>query len=106
MGYVASREASGDERLRARVENVGFGSVDTEAVLGMVEAAIRDPLLSRYGVDWLVAVELRNWLSSSVKAKVSVFEILQSASITESAAPVAGKSAYVSSKGLAEAQLS
>ncbi|KAK8079180.1 hypothetical protein PG994_002987 [Apiospora phragmitis] len=192
VGYVAQREAAGDERLRARVENVGFGSVDLAAVLGIIEAGIRDPLrahqadcqvivgsnfhafatesamrndrrfgtlriasqlggsasatagdgsksstaafvkaftaaakdvgaaagllvqalsaklsdifnipltdidpdlpLSRYGVDSLVGVELRNWLSSTVKAKVSVFEILQSASLNEFALLVTGKS--------------
>ena len=45
--------------------------------------------LPHYGVDSLVAVELRNWLSSSVKAKVTIFEILQGASIGEFAALVA-----------------
>lgn len=195
VGYVAEREASGDERLRPRVENVGFGSVDIEAVLGIIEAGIRDPLrgsladsqvivgpnfhafatesamrkdrrfgtlriasqvglntaaasdsksttaefvpafaaapsidaaskllvnalgaklsdifniplsdidpelpLSRYGVDSLVGVELRNWISSTVKAKVSVFEILQSASLNEFALLVAGKSEYMTPK--------
>ena len=189
VGYVAEREASGDDRLRARVENVGFGSVDIEAVLGIIEAGIRDPLrgsladsqvivgpnfhafatesamrhdrrfgtlriasqvglntpvasdsksttaafvqaftaapstdvaskllvdalaaklsdifniplsdidpelpLSRYGVDSLVGVELRNWISSTVKAKVSVFEMLQSWSLDEFALLVASKS--------------
>jgi NAD(P)-dependent dehydrogenase (short-subunit alcohol dehydrogenase family) len=199
-GYVADREASGDERLRARVESVGFGYVDLQAVLGVVEAAIRDPLrksladsqiavgptshdesaigkdrrfgtlrittqrgfnsavaannsssgstaalvaglqgpsslaqatkllvdamgpklsdifsiplsdidpelpLARYGVDSLVAVELRNWISSTVKAKVSVFEVLQSASLTEFAALAASKSEYMIAKGLAGPQ--
>lgn len=194
VGYVAEREASGDERLRARVENIGFGSVDIEAVLGIIEAVIRDPLrasladsqvivgpnfhafatesamrndrrfgtlrlasqvglntgaaasesksttaafvkafaaaapnvdeaskllvnalgtklseifniplsdidpelpLSRYVVDSLVGVELRNWISSTIKAKVSVFEILQSVSLNEFALLVAGKSEYM-----------
>ena len=196
VGYVAQREEAGDERLRARVENVGFGSVELEAVIGIIEAGIRDPLrgsladsqiivgpnfhafatesamrndrrfgtlriasqvglnaaaasdsksttaafiqafsaassvdgaakllvdalsaklsdifniplsdidpelpLSRYGVDSLVGVELRNWISSTVKAKVSVFEILQSASLNEFALLVAGKSEYVTPKG-------
>lgn len=54
--------------------------------------------LSRYGVDSLVAVELRNWLSGAIKAKVSVFEILQSASLTEFAGLLAIKSEYMSSK--------
>jgi NAD(P)-dependent dehydrogenase (short-subunit alcohol dehydrogenase family) len=195
VGYVAQREASGDERLRARVENVGFGSVDIQAVLGLIEAGIRDPLrtsladsqiivgpnfhafasesamkhdrrfgtlriasqrglttstaqdtksitasfvkafssapsieaaskllvdalgaklsdifnipvsdidpelpLSRYGVDSLVGVELRNWVSSTCKAKVSVFEILQAASLNEFTALVASKSEYLASE--------
>ena len=54
--------------------------------------------LSRYGVDSLVAVELRNWLSSAIKAKVSVFEILQSASLIEFGTLLATKSEYMSSK--------
>lgn len=54
--------------------------------------------LARYGIDSLVAVELRNWLSSSVKAKVFVFEILQSASILEFGALLASKSSLIVSK--------
>lgn len=193
VGYVADREAIGDERLRARVEYAGLGAIDIEAVLRLVEDAIRNPLrsslyesqvivgpnyqgitndspirgdrrfgtlriasqhglkdtvgasnksstaalvqalskpsttpdqatallvdaiavkladifnlpladidvdlpLSRYGVDSLVAVELRNWLSTGVKSKVSVFEILQSASLTDFGALVASKSELV-----------
>lgn len=197
VGYVADREASGDDRLRARVENVGFGSVDIEDILRIVESAIREPLrksvsesqvivgpsfqtlstesamrhdrrfgtlriaaqrglktaatsnnktstvalaqalskassmteaitllvqaisakvadifnlplsdidvelpLSRYGVDSLVAVELRNWLSTGAKARVSVFEILQSASLNEFGALVASKSEDLQSRNL------
>ncbi|KAI1756773.1 type I polyketide synthase [Xylaria castorea] len=193
VGYVADREASGDERLKARVEYVGLGAIDIEAVLRLVEDAIRNPLrssledsqviigvnyhgvinespirgdkrfgtlrissqqglkdtvgtsdkssaqvlaqalskpsttleqatallvdaiaakladifniplddidpdlpLSRYGVDSLVAVEIRNWLGSGAKSKVSVFEILQSASLADFGALVASKSELV-----------
>ncbi len=45
--------------------------------------------LPHYGVDSLVAVELRNWLSSTIKAKVTIFEILQGASVSEFAGLVA-----------------
>ncbi|KAJ5338978.1 hypothetical protein N7452_005706 [Penicillium brevicompactum] len=202
VGYVADQEASGNENLRSRVENVGFGSVDLSAVLGIIDVAIRDPLrktleecqiavgpnfhafakdsamgrdrrfgtlrittqrglssaaaasnsgsgstaalvaglkgassiieasillvdalsgklsdifsiplsdidpelpLARYGVDSLVAVELRNWISGTLKAKVSVFEVLQSASLTEFATLVASKSEFMVAKGLASA---
>lgn len=204
VGYVADREDSGDDHLRARVKKLGFSSVDITTVLRLVEAAICDPLraspatsqviiglaetsaapsayaatrrdrrfgtlqlasprgrgsavaasasntnstaalvrvlssacttmaeaaallvdavagkladifnipvseidtglpLSRYGVDSLVAVELRNWLSGVFKAKVSVFEILQSASLMEFGALVAGKSDFMSSKGVTQ----
>ncbi|KAK9800099.1 hypothetical protein SCARD494_01892 [Seiridium cardinale] len=198
VGYVAQMEASGDDRLRTRVDNLGFGSVDIEQVLALVEAAIQSPLrvspddsqiivgsylnasssqtamlndkrlgtlriaskrgsqdtstsasnstalvaslvqtlswpsttpeeatalltealaaktadifslpladidpelpLSRYGVDSLVAVELRNWLGTTVKAKVSVFDILQSPSMSDFAGLVVGKSEYMTSK--------
>lgn len=193
VGYVADREAIGDERLRTRVEYTGLGAIDIEAVLRLVEDGIRNPLrsfqhqsqvivgpnyhgitnespirgdrrfgtlriasqhglkdtaglskesstavlvqalskpsttveeatgllvealavkladifnlpladvdvdlpLSRYGVDSLVAVELRNWLSTGIKSKVSVFEILQSASLTDFAVLVVSKSELV-----------
>lgn len=37
--------------------------------------------LAQYGVDSLVAVELRNWLTVLVKADMSIFEIMQSTSL-------------------------
>lgn len=39
--------------------------------------------LAHYGVDSLVGVELRNWLSSALKVQVSIFEILQSRSVKD-----------------------
>ncbi len=55
--------------------------------------------MARYGVDSLVAVELRKWLSGNVaRAKVSVFDILQSASLKEFSKLVAEKSNYMISK--------
>lgn len=48
--------------------------------------------MSHYGVDSLVAVEVRNWLGTAAKTKVSVFEILQTPSLQEFAALAAGRS--------------
>ncbi|KAK2624708.1 hypothetical protein QTJ16_005901 [Diplocarpon rosae] len=45
--------------------------------------------LAHYGVDSLLAVELRNWLSAAVKAKVTIFEILQTASLADFATLIA-----------------
>lgn len=55
--------------------------------------------LSHHGVDSLVAVELRNWLSSVVKVKVTIFDILQSSSVTELALMLVSKSGLVKTSG-------
>lgn len=51
--------------------------------------------LSDYGVDSLVAVELRNMLALRAGAEISIFDIMQSASLTALAAMVASKSSHI-----------
>jgi aryl carrier-like protein len=53
--------------------------------------------LSVYGVDSLVAVELRNMLALRAGAEVSIFDIMQSPSITALASTVASKSSHIDS---------
>ncbi|KAK1143623.1 putative PKS/NRPS-like protein biosynthetic cluster [Aspergillus melleus] len=48
--------------------------------------------IAGHGVDSLVAVDLRNWLASAGKAKLSIFDILQSPSLKHLAGLVVGKS--------------
>jgi acyl transferase domain-containing protein/NADPH:quinone reductase-like Zn-dependent oxidoreductase/ubiquinone/menaquinone biosynthesis C-methylase UbiE len=50
---------------------------------------------AQYGVDSLVAVELRNMLMLQAASDVSIFNILQSASLTALARDVVAKSAHV-----------
>jgi acyl carrier protein len=50
---------------------------------------------AEYGVDSLIAVELRNWFSREAKVEVPVFEILQAASLAALASMVAAKSPLV-----------
>ncbi|KAF7553514.1 hypothetical protein G7Z17_g3559 [Cylindrodendrum hubeiense] len=57
---------------------------------------------SVYGVDSLVAVEVRNWLLREVKADVPVFEILQASSLQLLGYKIAEKSSLVSQNALAE----
>ena len=47
--------------------------------------------LSKYGVDSLVAVELRNWLGGSVTPNLSIFDVTQSVSLYDLARRVADK---------------
>lgn len=51
---------------------------------------------AQYGIDSLVAVELRNMLVQQAAAEVSIFDIMQSVSLAALAAAVAAKSTYVS----------
>ncbi|KAL9107660.1 MAG: hypothetical protein Q9227_007467 [Pyrenula ochraceoflavens] len=50
---------------------------------------------SSYGVDSLIAVELRNWFAKEIKADVAVFEILQTNSIQSLGFIVAEKSMLI-----------
>ena len=48
--------------------------------------------MAAHGVDSLVAVELRNWLSGAAKAKISIFEITQITSLMAFAGLIVGRS--------------
>lgn len=51
--------------------------------------------LSRWEIDSLVAVELRNWLSHAVQGQNSIFEVMQSSSLIVLATKTALKSKLV-----------
>lgn len=56
--------------------------------------------LAKYGVDSLVAVELRNWLVSHIQAEMSIFNVLQSTSLAALASMAATKSKLVAATGV------
>lgn len=51
--------------------------------------------LASYGVDSLVAVEMRNWLAVTAAADLSIFDIMQSPSMASLSAKVAQRSQHV-----------
>ena len=51
--------------------------------------------LHTYGVDSLVAVEIRNWIMKELQADVSVFELLANSPITRLAEILATKSVFL-----------
>lgn len=76
---------------------IGAAIADKLASIFMIDVAEID--LSKkpagYGVDSLIAVELRNMLVLQAGADVSIFNILQSASLAALAADMAAKSSHV-----------
>ena len=75
----------------------------TGAVIGKLSAMfmlpddeIKDSApLSHYGVDSLVAVELRNWLNTHADCDISIFDVLQSVSLKALAGKVVERSKHV-----------
>lgn len=55
--------------------------------------------LHAYGVDSLVAVELRSWIAKELKAEVSVFDMTNASSISQVATTAAEKSKLVAKGG-------
>ncbi|RAK71138.1 putative PKS-like enzyme [Aspergillus fijiensis CBS 313.89] len=51
--------------------------------------------LAQFGVDSLVAVELRNWSVATVQADCSIFDVMQAVSVTGLAGKMAEKSQFV-----------
>ncbi|KAL7929302.1 putative polyketide synthase [Trichoderma chlorosporum] len=80
MEEAKKKVAGGMAARLAAVFNVPVESIDLNTAI------------SAHGVDSLVAVELRNWLASASKAKLSIFDIMQSSSLTEFAGLVVERS--------------
>lgn len=57
--------------------------------------------MSSYGVDSLLAVELRSWIYSEVQADVSVFDLLSNIAITSLARKIVSVSKAVPARILA-----
>ena len=51
--------------------------------------------VNSYGVDSLVAVELRNWILHEIKADLSISDILSNIPLTALASKIASKSSLV-----------
>ncbi|KIX00018.1 uncharacterized protein Z518_10945 [Rhinocladiella mackenziei CBS 650.93] len=73
-----------------------------DKVANMMQTSVEEIDSSRplhtFGVDSLVAVEIRNWLTKEAKADVTVFDILAAVPITAFARTVVSKSALVAKR--------
>lgn len=54
--------------------------------------------LYTYGVDSLVAVELRNWLATEIKTELSIFDLTGSAPICDVSRKIADRSHLVTAE--------
>ncbi|KAL9110360.1 MAG: hypothetical protein Q9227_005091 [Pyrenula ochraceoflavens] len=59
--------------------------------------------VSRYGVDSLLAVEIRSWIFTEIQADISVFQLLSNVPISQLVKQIVGKSKCVSEAVRAEA---
>ncbi|KAH8811665.1 putative polyketide synthase [Xylogone sp. PMI_703] len=70
------------------------GKLSKDFMISESEINIEDSLAA-LGVDSLVAVELRNWVMKQMKADISIFDVLQSKSLTTLAEKISSKSGYI-----------
>ncbi|KAI8269455.1 Highly reducing polyketide synthase [Colletotrichum sp. SAR11_239] len=104
---AAGAGTAGGAAISLRDELSRCGKVDDEAVHLITSALVQrlaklmmmpeDDVdagkpLSAYGVDSLVAVEVRNWIAKEVAVEVSVFDIMANIPMRQLAADLAGKS--------------
>lgn len=76
------------------IQNVVASKLAKSMMISMDEIDVNRPV-SSYGVDSLVAAEMRNWCFKDLKADISVFELLGGNSITALAEQIATRSALV-----------
>ncbi|GAB1318217.1 Polyketide synthase (Fragment) [Madurella fahalii] len=106
-GAVAATKSVGSaglkEHLAAARSADEAGGVVERAVVGKLANMFVIPEedidatqpLSKYGVDSLVAVELRNWLVPMTQCEMSIFDLLGAASLKELANEIVGRSKLV-----------
>ena len=92
-GAQLSRCASMDEATEI-VQTILLAKVAKSITIPVTDIDTSKPVYS-YGVDSLVAVELRNWLALEFKSDISIFDLTSSAPITEVCKKIAGRSQIV-----------
>lgn len=98
------REAT-DTKERAEVVVTALVSKLARALSVSPDDIDVDKYLSDYGVDSLMAVELRNWIGNDFHANVAVFDIMEGTAITTIGDLIATRSELaLGNKGEAEGQ--
>lgn len=108
---ISSESSPGRERLGDSLRASLQQTSDVLDAVKVIEGAVRHKIgemflisaadieasqpLSKYGVDSLVAVELRNWLAAQSGSSVTIFDVLQSATITALAERTAATSKFL-----------
>ena len=100
----ASEEGSQLHLQLAQAENAGTA---TDLVTGALKKKLAKAMMmavedidgeqpvSSYGVNSVVAVEVRTWVFKEIKADISVFDVLSNVPLTMLARTIVGRSKYV-----------
>ncbi|RHZ48345.1 hypothetical protein CDV55_100373 [Aspergillus turcosus] len=103
----ASHRTVADSNLRSQLSRASSLSHAAELILHAITSKLSsmfslaeeeiDPTkgVAGFGVDSLIAVELRNWVASQAASDISIFELMQSPSLTELAMTVATRSSQL-----------
>ena len=92
--------------LSEAIELIRQALVDKLARLMMIPTEDVDPTKppSAYGVDSLVAAEVRNWIAHEIQAKVSVFDVMANVPMSALAVTLASNSRLLKDQGSLEVE--
>lgn len=93
LGASIAEAASFDDAVAVIVGGIAKKLMDIFMIAEDEVVATKSP--AEFGVDSLVAVELRNMLAMKAGAELSIFDIMQSTSLTALAGAVAAKSSHL-----------
>lgn len=91
------RQASSLEEAETLVYDGLVDKVSTILMIAKDEIDGRQPIAA-YGLDSLVAVEIRNWITRETDASLQILELLSSSSLTALSQGIVKKSAFIDTK--------
>jgi acyl carrier protein len=91
---------SADEALEATLTAIKMKLARLLAI--PVDEIRNDRSIASYGMDSLIAVELRNWVSTLLEAQVQMFELMSSMSFADLSSVIAKRSRLIASTLFAE----
>lgn len=88
-----ARSSSSDEAVQT-TQQILLERMAKVICLSVSDMDVSKPVYA-YGVDSLVAVELRNWLAAELKSELSIFDLTSTASISDVGRKIASRSMLV-----------
>lgn len=96
--YLKQAQSSGSGGIHTIIETALISKIAALSMIPQEEIEVEKPLAA-YGMDLLVAVEIRNWIANEIAANIPALEFIASSTIRGLVKVVMSKSALIEKKG-------